>query len=529
MQKNLFFSSLFVLLTSSAIGQSTASFKLADVKEFSPVSLPSKTYELNNLIIDHDNDALIFPLRSKTGFGFIKVNSNMEKVSESYLEKPKSKYLLYEDFFDWKGNVYILASDYDKKSKEEILNFVELKFGENDFQGINTEILRHSGKLAGEMMPTGFYSAYTLGKFQVLNEDKWPYMGVWSKPVKSDNPDGTKRKLYLLDSKLKVASKVELNVEGKLLSHTMHGDYFYIMTIDNPEEDREKDKKTALHVYQVHSKTKKVKSVSYNFENNIVSSGLINHRESGKTDIVGYYYDKNSRGLMGTYTLQFDLETMKAGPMKFYPFARDLVRQNESEKTINRADKMESKGKEMGVHKLIPRSFLQRSDGGFYLVGEQYRMIVSMSSSSNGVSYKYYYSYEDEYISSFDSSGNELWVRKLPKKQYFANYSEYGGISSFIYNDNVYIFRLDLIENKDLGDREPVKIQSFKGSSLVLSKISKEGKVETEYIMHFNDRKANVLPRYIWELSPGKLFTKAKESAQYYSTKDIRPIIIDLK
>lgn len=482
---------LLLVASSTLNSQTTYEGQYADIK-VGPHNKLNKKHYVREFASVTDGSYFQYSTSSKA-LGFTRYSDDLIPQSFDEIQKLKSGYGVYEELFTWNGKGYIVYTDFDKKNTTEILKFFKIDLDEVQSGIEEFDVLQIPEKLSGDLAATGFYKYSTFNKFKVLYKDSSDYLAVLCSPVldkkdKKKGDESQERRYFInfIDKDLSLKSSAEFKVYGDIIDYKYEDDKFYLFYHDSKLG---KNKLTSvLTIVRVDLNTGKTEIKVNNLERDQLKNVLISFDDNNRGMIMGYYLN-NKKTLIGYYSMTLDLESMTIGKPKLYPFSRDLMKEGESERMVKKIDKADDKGKEVGLNSLKPRRIVQRKDGGFYLVGEQYSFYITTYVDSKGnVRYTYHYVHGDEYVASVNAAGEQLWVVKVPKQQHFTNIYIYGGIYVASYKDNLYILKNNLKINEEKEDGVPVQMSnsglSYKKSSFVITKISPSGTVTHEY---FND------------------------------------------
>lgn len=494
-------------LSFGAFAQSSITGRIADVEKSDKIVFPKKHYQFG--VVGLPKATLISATNKEFGFHTLDENLNIENTVLS--PKNKSKYALYEDIIIWHNHPYMVMSDYNSKTSEESLKFVGIDNDQGKAVLDEINIVKNNGKLKGVLHASGMYSYTAHDKFDIYHTNDSKYLGVVMQPLAGIKGDLSQDILTVFNENFEQVAQASFKSKGKKLGFAIDGDNYYYMKLEKAEPDKKNSStpsKAYVHIHRLNLKNKKAKSTVIDLEKMSAYSVKFVESKDGQLAAVGYYFDKKTRGLSGYFSTTLDLEALKFGKLNLYPFPKELLLQNESDRLAKKVEKGEKKGKELGVKELIVRKLLKRSDGGYYMVGEQaYKYYTLKVYGSGKVRLELHYIFADEYISSLDSNLNELWVRKIPKNQDWVDSDHLGGISIHMHNDNLYIFRLDHFENQNLVDEAPRSLISFATASLSLSRITPDGSVQTEFLTNYKEDGEFVNPNNIKEIEPGKIIS----------------------
>lgn len=139
------------------------------------------------------------------------------------------------------------------------------------------------------------------------------------------------------------------------------------------------------------------------------------------------------------------------------------------------------------------RNIFERKDGGYTVVAEQYKLIVSTHTSANGMtttSYRYFYC--DIACIQTDEALEVTSVTRMPKYQLNASNPS---IISTVKNDKTYIIYEDLTKNIEATDDKKTKrstksiFSSDSKNALFLLTIEKNGEMRKEIIYDYKESK----------------------------------------
>jgi hypothetical protein len=220
--------------------------------------------------------------------------------------------------------------------------------------------------------------------------------------------------------------------------------------------------------------------------------------KDGKLICSGFYSEKNSFSIKGTYFFQIDPITSEVSNANYKEFDFDFVTEYYSDRKKRKAKKAEEEGNTRRSAELYQYSLndlILRSDGGAVLIAEQYYVERREDSRlTNGGFYnpygfrnnqfreniEYYYNYNDIIIVNIRPNGEIQWASRIPKRQETRNdggyYSSYAMAIvrdkiCFVYNDN----------GKNFGAKKNNRRYGFNGSNsiLALTEVGMNGSVNT--------------------------------------------------
>lgn len=180
---------------------------------------------------------------------------------------------------------------------------------------------------------------------------------------------------------------------------------------------------------------------------------------NGHLICAGFYSERNSHGLRGSFYFKVDAESEKLYDLGKSPFSKEFLAKFMSER---RAEK----GKELYRYNLD--RLILRSDGGALLVAEQFfiRVLSYYDRFSGTWVERYTYYYNDIITVNINPNGSIAWATKIPKRQVDGT----GLISSYamtIVRDKIHFIFND--HPKNLREKDPDRLRNFKGKRSVVT------------------------------------------------------------
>ena len=434
-----------------------------------------------------------------------------------------------------------MISDYDKASMTEKLTVREIDIKNGGFRNEGEELLTTAGKVTGTMIATGLYQFATTNKFKFVIPDEGDrilifYRMVPEKRRNSKNYDKIVYNVFERNWKPVWSKEVTMpytEADMDIIAHRLVKNDIYLFARTrsgevNPETKREEfDGLSVFHI------TEDGKTKEYPLE---LTGTSLHEITIGKGDgksilIAGYFKPtRKANTFTGYFTAVFNPETFKLENVNSYTFKDDLIMAFESERAKRKLDKAIAKGKEPGIPNLLLRDVIHRPDGGWYLVGEQYYFYTVTTSNGKTTTTTYHYLYMDAIVSSIGKDGQEDWTVKVPKNQHLVNTTYGAGISSFEYEDNLYIFSLDHIKNKNISESGTPELYrgQLKEAVLMCVRLDPNGKMERFPLFDLKDEAKVIVPYSIEQMAPGVLMSSGRKNS-YYAGKTNVPALIYLK
>lgn len=438
--------------------------------------LVGRIYDNNMSLIKEKN--IDFDLQEDTkytykGAYFLK-NSILHFVYQN--NKKQKQTFLYGAFSDFQLNSVGKISVLNEVEDDKVVNF-----GLRSISPDSTKILTyHEIKNKKKEPNVLVYRVYDSSLKSVINE------GAASLPIKSRN-----------------YSTEEIRVDNL-------GNVFIMAEII--KEKREKVKGYANNFYKliVFTKDKKVKEFDFDFPNNIIDYIDIIPGENNTFFCTGFLkgLKEKKRTALVTDEMFFttiDCETMKTSEMKImkvpglYP------------------DKIK-KAKDRIPYKI--REIYKKSNGGYSIIAEQYKLVVSYNAKT-GQTYYYYY-YCDIAVIQTTSKNEVTSVTRMPKYQLNA---ENPSLISTFKNDKTYIIFEDITSNLNAGGKNKTKrstaslFSSGGKNSLFLLEVSEDGKMDKNIIYEYKESKIKPNVQGSREVKPGQILLNARDQIGLFTIR----------
>ncbi len=232
--------------------------------------------------------------------------------------------------------------------------------------------------------------------------------------------------------------------------------------------------------------------------------------DSGDIVCSGFYSNKNSHDIIGTFYMKIDKETKKVETEGTMDFSADFLVQFMSE---GRA----AKKKELYNYNL--RYLVQRGDGGAILVAEQYYEyeVCSTDPRTGATTCTYYYYYNDIIVVNINPDGKIQWTRKIPKLQVSHNDGGYYLSFALHVTDNTLYFMFnDNPKNLNLPLNGKYKYMgNLKKSVAVLVSMDMKGDQVRQPMFRSEDLKTYLRPKLYMSVSEKRLFLYGQRRSMY--------------
>lgn len=380
-----------------------------------------------------------------------------------------------------KNFLYSGFSDFSLKTSEKLNIIDEVNdkdkseyFGSKRISPDSTKVLVYHENMGKKREPNVLvYKVYNSGITDIVNE------GIASLPIKSKN--------YETD---------DVRVDNL-------GNVYVLAKIIKEKSEREKYHSEYYYKLIVFAKDKTVKEFDFDYAENDIS-----------------YIDMIA-GKNNTFFCAGFLTNLKGGKKKllsdemFYA-ALDCNTLNLGESKMLKVEGLypeEVKNKEDFVPYKI-RKIYQKSDGGFSIVAEQYKLVVTTHTTQYGTSTSYSYYYCDIACIQIDNKKEVTSITRIPKYQ--RNAGNPSVITTFK-NDKTYVVYEDLTSNLQAVDDKKTKrsskafLSSDSKNSLFLLTIDSKGEPNKEIIYGYKE--SDLRPRILSskEINFGEILLNADD------------------
>ncbi|HEU4717257.1 MAG TPA: hypothetical protein VFU15_05470 [Bacteroidia bacterium] len=232
--------------------------------------------------------------------------------------------------------------------------------------------------------------------------------------------------------------------------------------------------------------------------------------DSGDIICSGFYSNKSSNAIVGTFYLRIDRKTSQVSSIGTKDFDQDFLTQFMSAKKA-------SEGKELYDYDL--KHLVLRDDGGAVLVAEQYYevLVQTYDPATKMYSYTYYYYYNDIIVISIDSSGAISWAKKIPKYQVSRN--DGGYYSSFAFavsGDRMYFMFNDSPRNTGQEDSRHIHAMNNPRKSVaVLVTMDSKGNIDRQAMFSNRDLKIVLRPKLFMQFNEHRMLLYGEKGSTF--------------
>jgi hypothetical protein len=477
-------------------------------------------------IVGHDATG-IYAVEVRTGF------SNSDYTLEHYntdfsptksfdleIETGREKAVVNNILY-LKGKLYIFYASPDRKTKKNRLSLQEIdkgtlkpkgdikKIGEIDYEGKRQ---RNNGD---------FYCKTSRDSSKILI--------VYSLPYEEDTPQ--KFGFHVLGNQLNTLwqKDIVLPYPDELFDITNfrvdNEGNAYLLGKVFKEKRKEKRRGLPNYSYEViacRDAGSNIQQYPISIEDRFLTDMQIEIQDAQTIVCAGFYSEKGTVSIRGTYFLKVDAATKTIKAKNFKEFDIGFITQNMRASEAKKAARKEKQGGEVELYEYDLDKLLVGKDGSAILIAEQYFVrAVTRYRMINGVSSTYivnHYYYNDIIAVKMDPSGEIAWAKKIPKTQHTVEdggfYSSYAlaivrGNLCFIFNDNP--------SNLDLEDDEKADNFKITKSIVVLACLDPKGNLTKKPIFNAKDAEVITVPKVCEQISNSEvvLFGQRKKTQQF--------------
>jgi hypothetical protein len=223
----------------------------------------------------------------------------------------------------------------------------------------------------------------------------------------------------------------------------------------------------------------------------------------------GFYSNKNSRDMAGTFFMKIDRKTKQVVSSSYKEFTPDFLLNFMSEKSVK-------KQRELSDYEL--RYLVLRDDGGLIMVAEEFfvETVCTTDPRTGATSCTDYYHYDDIIMVSIDPNGEIAWTTHIPKDQTSRN--DGGYFLSFalaVSGPNIYIMFNDNPKNLDPNNTKLRSMTQPMKSVAVLVTVSKDGDFNKQAMFKTSDLKIILRPKLYLQENEKQLYLFGQKGTTY--------------
>ncbi|GAB4136623.1 MAG: hypothetical protein Fur0041_11160 [Bacteroidia bacterium] len=230
---------------------------------------------------------------------------------------------------------------------------------------------------------------------------------------------------------------------------------------------------------------------------------------NGNIICAGFYSNKNSVNIIGTFYMQMDHQSKSVITQNVKEFDQDFLTQFMSAKKA-------SKGRELYSYDF--RHFIIREDGGAVIVAEQFYITQHCTTDprTGATSCTYYYHYNDIIVISINPNGQIDWAKKIAKRQVTANDGGYFSSFAMAVSGNKLYFMFNDNPKNMLNDGKGIRTMgSAKKSMAVLVTLDSNGNQTREAMFSNKDLKIILRPKLFLQTTEQEMILYGQKGKTY--------------
>jgi hypothetical protein len=437
---------------------------------------------------------------------------------ESGQEKGKMNNVLYLN-----KKLYLFYSVADQKTKKNSLFAKEVDKG--------TLEPKNETKKLGEIDYTGKRKKNS-GTFSYrVSRDSSKLLIFYALPYDEDEPeafgfnvlDNQLNSLWQKDITLPYKDEL-FDIESFRVDNAGNAYLLGLIYKDKRKSKRKGAPNYSYEIFACRDKGNTIKQYPISLDDRFLSDMQIEILDNQNLICAGFYSEKGTFSVRGTYFLVVDAATKAIKTKSFKEFGIDFITQNMTDREARKATRKEKRGEEVELYEYDLDKLLVGKDGSAILIGEQYfvHTVVTTMRMANGMTNtqtNYHYYYNDLIAMKINPKGEIEWAQKIAKTQHTVNdggfYSSYAlaivkGKICFIFNDNP----KNLEEDKKEG-----KAANYKASKsvVVIVSLDQKGNVTKQPIFNSVDVEVITRPKVCEQISNREviLFGQRKKNQQF--------------
>lgn len=406
-----------------------------------------------NDIIGFDKTG-IYAIKERYGFGSIRYtlehfNNDFVPTRSFDLDlEEDGRDVLIEKIIQLNGKLYLFSSVANSRTKRKILSVQQIDKQTLKPEKVKTRIAEID--FSGELKSNS-------GEFMIrVSRDSSKVLAIYKLPFEKNEPEGFGFHVLTDDFRPLWNKEVKVPYENELFDiETVKVDNdgdVYMLGLIYKEKRKSKRRGSPNYSYRVFAYLERgtvLKEYPLSLEDRFLTDMQIEILNNKNLVCAGFYSDKGTYSIRGTYFLTVDAKTREIKTKSFKEFGIDFIIANMTEGEANRTKRKEERGAENELYEYDLDKLLVGKDGSAMLLGEQYFVkVVTQSRMVNGT-FQYYstshYYYNDIIVVKINPAGQIEWAEKIAKRQhtvddrgFFSSYSMaiVKGQICFIFNDH---------------------------------------------------------------------------------------------
>jgi hypothetical protein len=437
-------------------------------------------------------------------------DKNLNPVLETKIELKDSKE--DRDFEDVvmtkKGDIYLLSSYANKTQKKNFLFC----------QKVDKKTLLARGELRKIADVATDTKGFSLFRMMTANKDEGSFSTIPSSDSSKllvvalapfDKGDPEKFDLTVLNEDMQVVwdKSITMPYNDELWEFSSYrldndGDVYVVGKL---YKDRVKDRKNGKPNYKYQmlrftAGSTKPEIIDIALDKKFITDLKVTLLDNGDYVCAGFYSNEGTGSIGGVYYMTVDGKTNTPIMRSTKDFSLDFLTEGMTDRQKKRAERRAKNGDAPELNQIKFREIIRRDDGGCVLIGEQYYIIVSQYTDSQGrtrTTYTYYH--DDVIVTSISPKGDIEWSSKVPKNQHSSGRPGiFNSYVSVVAGNKIHIIFNDDIDNikKDRFSKG-ARLDDFTGeknSAVQMVSFDANGKHTEKTLLKNEDAEIVVVP-----------------------------------
>jgi len=477
-----------------------------NVQFSTPVNLPEQ-HKKQDILAENSKGYWVLSTIHEKALGITRFSDDLKLQGQHVLSLPKVNYFFLKKLIQIEDRHYIAATQFDKKSSRTRLFLYSVDpasgaISENPLE-IGPEVQVGTYYLMNNRLKLS-----DLGEISVTTSPEIPgFMLQYSEYVKPRGGQGTNDVYTWYDADIKKSWTQKITYNELKDFFPLNNVEFYtdngltrVSIIANSIDFTSPRQAEKVCIQHINGSTSNMACISIASLN--ASSVQVSPMNSKQQVLVtGLLPASDKQSISGYFSAILNLDTKDMEDIRKSTFSQSLIKNFHSEKQKTST----------GIPALHIRKVIPSLDGGWYVIGEQYRIITS---NIGGSLSSYEYLYGDIFVAKIDAANKEEYLLRIPRRQVFREFEEGGGLGAFEFNNKLLVFYNDNPANKNLApDVQRKDYKKFSEGVFSVSEIDNSA-ISTHYLFSTAETHQHVAPKEIREITNGKYVFEAQSDEQ---------------
>lgn len=288
-----------------------------------------------------------------------------------------------------------------------------------------------------------------------------------------------------------------------------NGKVFMLANVTKEKSERERKKpRYSYNLISYDPRTSKLHELPITLDNRYISDISFGIMPKGNIVISGFFSNESYDGVAGIFYLSVDKEKDEILLKGSKDFSSEFLSEFMSEKRAK-------KRRELFKYKID--HLIAQTDGGLYMIAEQYYVVVvTQCNPKGGCTTTYNYYYNDIIVANINIDASVEWIRKIPKAQLSVN--DFGYFSSYslvLSNQKLNFIFNDHPKNLEDAKRKRLKNGISRKMVTVLASIDAAGNVTKTAMFSAKQERIYTRPKIALQLDPNHSLFYAIKKKKY--------------